>query len=387
MSSPAPARRVLVSGALLGQAMGGVRRHHERVFPHLARLCLDAGWSVDILEGNEPIAFELPDTFHRIPTRIPPRPILVRATLEGRAVRRALLEAEHSGSPYDLFHTGHLPIPRALSIPHTITIHDLRDLESHHTPLSRRLVARGIIGRAVQQASAVLTVSESVRSQLVEHFRLPPERVVLVGNGVDHFEPLPRSSVPGAGYLLHVGHLEPRKNLALLIEALAQDPNLPDLVLAGAPKGGEGERLRGVAQERGVLARVDFRGPFSDEELPALYRGAACVVLPSRLEGFGIPALEAQYARVPLAISSHPALGEVAGPGVPTFPADDPAACAFAIRMAMETPAQDLEAKSRRAAGFRWSAVADRWFESWRMALDLGRPRPVPPLRRPPRPR
>lgn len=367
--------------------MGGVRRHHAEVFPHLARRCAEAGWEVDVLEGQEPIPFELPDTFRRLPSRVPPRPILVRATLEGRAIRRRTLEAQQSGTPYHLLHTGHLPIPRALLVPHSITIHDLRDLESHHTPLSRRLVARGIIGRAVQQASAVLTVSEVVRAQLIEHFRLPPERIHLVGNAVDHFTPLPRSGDGSRGYLLHIGHLEPRKNLELLIEALAHDPSLPRLVLAGAPKGQEQVRLEALAQSRGVRERVDFLGPFEDPELPKLYQGAACVVLPSRLEGFGIPAVEAQFARVPLAISNQSALLEAAGPDVPTFEPTDPVECAAAIQRALATPEDTLEFRAQRAGALRWSTVADRWFESWQSALASGPPRPIPPRRRAPRPR
>ena len=139
----------------------------------------------------------------------------------------------------------------------------------------------------------------------------------VVPNAGDHLPVLPRTSGPDAA-LLHVGHLEPRKNLALLLQALALDPSLPALELAGAPKHDEEERLRALARELGVEGRVRFLGPVAEEELPRLYARCAAAVIPSRLEGFGIGVLEAQRARAPLAIANVGALPEVAGAGVPT---------------------------------------------------------------------
>jgi glycosyltransferase involved in cell wall biosynthesis len=360
--------RVLVSGVVLGQPMGGVRRHNAELLPRVARLLEQRGGSLAILEGNEPIAFSVPATIERIPSQVPARPPLVRALREGRELERVLAEARARGKPYDLVHLAHFPAPRALSTPFTLTVHDLRALELEHTPFSRRFFARSVLGRAFARAALVFTVSETVRAKLVTLFRLPPEKVALVSNAADHFEPLPRAPAPDAP-LLHVGHLEPRKNLALLVEALALDPTLPHLWLAGAAKGEEQARLEALARERGVIDRIRFLGAVPDTELPRLYAACACVVLPSHLEGFGIPALEAQRARAPLAISSAGALPEIAGEDVPSFAPDDAAACARSIRAAQLESAEIRERRRRESERFSWDRSARAWVDGWMNAV------------------
>jgi len=355
---------VLVSGVVLGQPMGGVRRHNAELLPRVARLLADLGGTLAMLEGAEPVAFELPASVERIATTVPARPALVRSVQEGRALRHTVQDAAARGRPFDLIHTAHLPVPRRLPLPYTITIHDLRSLELAHTPFSRRLVARTVIGDAVRNARCVFTVSETVRAALRERWDLAPERVVVVPNAADHFEPAPRAPAPDAP-LLHVGHLELRKNLELVVRALAEDRDLPRLVLAGAAKHGEDERLLALAGELGVTERLTIIGPFDDADLPRLYAEAACIVLPSRLEGFGIPVLEAQRARVPLAIARAGALVEIAGEHTPSFDPDDAAACARAIRAALATSEAELDASAVRASRFNWGRSASVWADTW----------------------
>lgn len=369
------AARVLVSGVVLSQPMGGVRRHNAELLPRAAALLERAGGSLALLEGREGLAFELPASVERIPSEVPAGPPLRRAVLEGRALDRALREAAAAGRPFALVHTAHFPVPRgprAQGVPFTVTVHDLRSLALEHTPFSRRLLARGVIGGALRRAAGVFTVSEDVRRRIVRDLRVPEAKVRVVPNAADHLEPLPRAARAGAP-LLSVGHLEPRKNLALLLEALALDPGLPDLELAGRAKGEEGERLAALARERGVAGRVRFLGPVDDQRLRELYARAACVVLPSRLEGFGIPALEAQCAGAPLAVSRAGALVEVAGEDVPSFDPDDAAGCARAIRAALETPERLLAERARRAARFTWDASAELWVRGWEAALSFPR--------------
>jgi glycosyltransferase involved in cell wall biosynthesis len=165
--------------------------------------------------------------------------------------------------------------------------------------------------------------------------------------------------------LLHVGHIEPRKNLELLLRALALDTTLPDLLLVGAPKRDEDQRLIALARTLQISDRVRLAGPCPDEDLPALLASAAAMVLPSHLEGFGIVALEAQRARVPLAISSAGALAETAAESAIVFPPDDPQACANAMGQAMQQSAADLEPAAVRAEGFTWDAAARIFVSGW----------------------
>lgn len=369
MSERAP--RVLVSGVVFAQRAGGVRRHNAELLPRAARLLREQDGALAVLLGRDGLAFELPPEVERIPSRVRAGPPLARAAHESRALRQALAAAAARGTPFDLVHTAHLPAPRGLPVPYALTLHDLRSLELAHTPFSRRFFARTVIGGAVARAALVITVSETVRASLA---RFGPRALALVPNAGDHLRVGTRAPAAGAP-LLHVGHLEPRKNLDCLVRALALDAELPDLELAGAPKDGEDERLLALARSLGVARRVRCLGPVEDERLSALYARCAAVVIPSRLEGFGIGVLEAQRAHAPLAIAEAGALPEVAGEGVPRFPPDDPAACARAIRAALALSAATLAAHAQRAERFSWEASARLLVEAWSAAARSARAR------------
>ncbi len=359
------APRVLVSGVVLGQPMGGVRRHNQELLPRVARLLAEGGGALALLEGALPAALELPESVARLRSSVPAGPPSLRAIQEGAALRERLEAAAASGAPFDVVHTGHLPVPLRLPVPLALTLHDLRSVELAELAFARRAVARRVIARAVRTARLVVTVSAHVGERLEELFAVPPERRALVPNAADHFAPLPRAAAPGAP-LVHVGHVEPRKNLELVVRALAHDASLPPLELFGAAKGDAAERLLALASELGVAERVRVRGPFDDAELASIYARAACAVLPSRLEGFGIGALEAQRARVPLAIAAAGALVEVAGDDVPRFAPNDAPGCAAAIRAALAQDAATLARAAERAARFTWDASAARLVDAWR---------------------
>jgi glycosyltransferase involved in cell wall biosynthesis len=356
------APRVLVAGAVLSQGPGGARRHNQELLPRAAQRLAEAGGALAVLAGREGVSFELPPPIEVLASEVPSGPPIARAAREGRALRQALSAARAAGRAFQLVHTAHLPAPRALDAPLSLTLHDLRALVLEHTPFSRRFVARSVIGAAVTRARAVVTVSETVARTLREHFR--PRRLFVVPNAGTHLAVRAREPAPGAR-LLHVGHLEPRKNLELLLRALATDPALPALDLVGAAKAGEDERLCARAQALGIGARVRFLGPCADDELAGLYARAAAVVIPSRLEGFGIGVLEAQRARVPLAIARAGALVEVAGAGVPSFSPDDERECAQAIRAALASSAEALETHARAAERYSWDESARALVEAW----------------------
>lgn len=363
------APRVLVSGVQLGQRWSGVQRHNAQLLPRAAALLEARGGGLGVLTGSVPPSFPLPASIALHTSRVPAGPPIARALHEGRALAAALRAAAASGRPYDLVHTAHLPAPRRLPVPWTLTLHDLRSLHLEHTPFSRRFLARHVLGRAIAEAAAVLTVSEGVRAEIEARFR--PRRSACIGNGADHLALVPRGPAPGAP-LLHVGQIEPRKNLGLLLEALRLDAELPALVLAGAARPGAREALEARAAELGVAARVRFLGPVEDDELARLYAGAACVVLPSLLEGFGIPAVEALRAGAPLAIAAAGALPEVAGDDVPRFAPDDPAACAAAIRAALARAPEAWEPARVRAERHRWQGAAERLVAAWDEAARAG---------------
>jgi glycosyltransferase involved in cell wall biosynthesis len=356
------APRLLVSGVVLGQPMGGVRRHNKELLPRLARLLAEHGGSLAILEGKDKIEFELPPEIEIVRSNVPMHPVVLRAEAESRALRKTLRTAEANGKRFDLVHTAHMPAPRGLEVPFTVTLHDLRAISDTHGSAARRAIAKRVLNDAVKRALRVFTVSRTVANELRRHFIIEAERIAIVPNGVDHFTPLPRAATAGAP-IRCIGHVETRKNLELVIRALASDATLPRLEIHGAPKGDEAERLQKLANELGQQDRVRFAGPFDEAELPRFLAAAACVCIPSWIEGFGIVALEAQRALVPLAVARGSSLNEVAGSEAPTFAPNDAPECARAIHAAIASTATDLERARTRADRFTWDAAARAWFD------------------------
>jgi glycosyltransferase involved in cell wall biosynthesis len=200
----------------------------------------------------------------------------------------------------------------------------------------------------------------------------------------DGFQPLPRdrarSLVAGhhglaQPYLLHLGTLEPRKNLPLLIDACAplwHGGSLTHrLVLAGAPGWGAAAVEQAIARH-GVARWVVRPGTVPDSHLPALYRAADAVLLPSLGEGFGLPLLEAMACGVPVIAADAGALPEVAGDaGLLVDPRDPPAWAAAIARLLAD---QDLAARLRlagpaRAAEFTWERCARETLAVYREAV------------------
>jgi len=359
--------RVLISGVVLNQPMGGVRRHNAELLPRVAELLESVGGGLSVMEGSEPVGFPLPASVKRVPTRVPAQPRLARVIREGPTVRRVLSQADHK---FDLVHFGHMPPPRRLPLPFTLTLHDLRGMEPGQTSRISRAVARKLHQSAVERAALIVTVSETVATALLQSFDVAPEKIRVVPNAADHLTVHPRRVKEDAP-ILHVGHVERHKNVGLLIRAIATDPGLPPVCLAGAPKGGEDERLKKLANDLGVAQRVVFLGRVEETELPELYSKAACVALPSKLEGFGIVAVEAQRAGVPLCVSDVEALGEVAGSNVPRFDSEDPQDCARAIREALSVSATQLESDRKGAMRFNWERSAELLCDAWIEAASL----------------
>ena len=170
-------------------------------------------------------------------------------------------------------------------------------------------------------------------------------------------------------YCLFVGNLEPRKNLARLIEAFAlmatrapAGGTAPQLVLAGTRAWLYSGILSAVAA-RGVADRVVFTGYVPPGDLPALYAGAACFVFPSVYEGFGLPVLEAMAAGAPVVASRVGAIPEVAGDAALLVDAAQPAALAEAIEAVLADAglrARLVERGRARARLFSWEATARR---------------------------
>jgi len=247
--------------------------------------------------------------------------------------------------PLDLFHAPHYVVP-FLRVPFVVTIHDLIHLH-HKNPLARAY-ARTMIGRAVRRSRRVITVSSSVRDDIVRVFG-HPEKIAVTPNGVDPIFTAAGKKAEGR-YFLFVGNDKPHKNVDRLMEAFARVTDA-QLVLAG----GEFERFRN--RDRVVLA-----GFVPQEELATLYRGAIALVIPSLEEGFGLPALEAMACGAPVITSTAPALIEITGDAALHVDARSIDAIAGAMTRILRDPSsRDLmvERGIDRAKNFTWRRCAE----------------------------
>lgn len=346
------APRVLVLGSVLGQEPGGVRRHNAELLPRAAGELAKRGGELLVLEGRGGIAFELPDGITRLRADIPAGPPLARV----RAENRFLGALAHGAC--DLVHGAHLPLAGRHRFTCTLLLHDLRRLDPELHPWHQRFFARMVLSSAVSRARAIATVSQSTRQELASRMGLDPGTISVIPNAADHLPICAREPGEDAP-LISVGHIEARKNLALLLHALALDPRLPRLELHGAAKGDAARKLEQLARELGIESRVRLCGPVAESALPLLYARAAAAVFPSRLEGFGIGVLEALRARCPTAVSDIAAHREIA-PQAPAFAPDDAPACARAIRTALTSGPAALSAER-----FSWDRSAQLLVDFW----------------------
>jgi glycosyltransferase involved in cell wall biosynthesis len=286
----------------------------------------------------------------------------------------------------DVYHaTEHLLIP--LKGVHTVlTVHDLiyTLFPRHHKKLNYWFL-NAAMPLFVRRADRIITVSEASRHDLVRLYGTPPEKITVVYEAAaPHFRPQPPDRVAEVRaryhlperYLLAVGTIEPRKNLDRLVEALArlrrEQPDLRLVVVGsmGWLTGGFLEAIERTGQQEAVIRP----GYVPDEDLPAVYAGAAVSVLASLYEGFGLPVLEAMACGSPVACSATSSVGEIAGGAALTF---DPASVEDITAVLRRTLADEpLRAALReqgfaRAAEFSWARAAEETWQVYESAVKL----------------
>ncbi len=238
----------------------------------------------------------------------------------------------------------------------------------------------------IRRAAAVVTDSEFSKRDIVQHYNVSPDKVVVALLAADPaFRPVHDASrlaevrlrySTGEHFILCVGALRPNENLERLIEAYrrlrAADATRHRLVLAGAPASWLQDEMFATVRAAGYHEDLVFTGHVPQDDLVSLYNAADLFVHPSLLEGFGLPPLEAMACGTPVIVSNASSLPEVVGGAALMIDPLDVEALARTIRTVLDDPnlqARLSAAGLERAATFSWESTARTVLQVYRNAL------------------
>ena len=295
-------------------------------------------------------------------------------TAAATATRRPLPFAARVEREIDIYHATDYLVPELVRTPVVATLYDAIPLIHPEWANPRlRSLKNWLLKRCAQSADAVIAISNAAVGDLIRHYRIPQARIRVIPLGVDTrwFE-RPQDELVDAtlrahglarGYFMHVGTLQPRKNLDALVTAYERLPpvvqEVRQLVLVG--KYGWGVAgLRDRLLSKRAAGRIVWLDYVTRDVLQSLYYGAAGFVFPSLAEGFGLPVIEALAAGLPVVASDLPALVEIAD-GYATFvPPDSIDALSAALARLHDDPGAEGEADARRrhARTFNWAQCA-----------------------------
>lgn len=284
----------------------------------------------------------------------------------------------------DLFHSPDFTLPPVLPGTRTlVTLHDLSFVRLPHCfpPTLHEYLMRNV-PLAARRADLILADSEHTRRDVIELLGVTPQRVRTVYPGVEpRFCPIADADTLQAvrekyhlpsQFILSVGTVQPRKNYAALISALARLPHADiHLVIVGG-RGWLYQDIFARVDELGLQERVHFVGFAADADLPAIYNLAQVFALPTLYEGFGLPPLEAMACGVPVLTSDNSSLPEVVGDAGLMVDAGDMDALTDALTRLLDDA--DLrrtliERGLARARRFTWQDTARQVLQAYQ---DMG---------------
>ena len=365
------ALRVGFDARALSSPAAGVRRYARSLLASLA--ALQADLEVVAL-GGDPAG--LPPGVARVAA--PPHP----PTNLGWAL--VGLPAAARRARVDVVHAPAYTAPLWGAPPVVLTIHDVsyaRHPEWY--PYRRDAARRAFYRRSAKSAAVVVTDSQFSAGEIAAAYGIPSDRITVVPLGVEpRFSPGVAGGCPlpqeiSGPFVLHVGDLHERRNLATVMDAVigARRPfggaAAVSLVLAGVDRG-VGDGLCAIAAGAGVPEAVVRLGPVSEDLLLALYRCATALVYPSLYEGFGLPVLEAMACGTPVIASRAASIPEVLGDAGFLLDPHDAGAWTAAIVNVVNDDDRRAQMRSKglaRASEFSWARTARLTLDAYRRAV------------------
>ncbi|WP_245742901.1 glycosyltransferase family 4 protein [Desulfobacula phenolica] len=285
-------------------------------------------------------------------------------------------------SAFSVYHETAFTPAKLTAIPTVYSVYDLslrRYRDTH--PKERVWLFEYFIKIRLRYAKHILTISEFIRQEIMDEFKVPPSMVTAVPLAPDPlFFPCSDEGVKAVrryynlpeSYLLFVSSLEPRKNIDLLIDALALAHTDIPMVFVGWQGWGKKRWLEKI-KGKNFKNRIYLTGHIPDHDLRAVYTGATALVYPSLYEGFGLPIVEAMACNCPVICSDTASMPEVAGDAAVLIdPArSDDLAHAIEILVHDTETRNDLVKKGRlRAAAFTWEKTAGQTLDVFKRVAE-----------------
>lgn len=318
------------------------------------------------------------DQLPRLTTRLSARPWRLKTAL----AYFANIGMDRSFGSADVFHATEHLLPRLQHIRSVFTLHDLifQFDPASHKPLNIAFL-KTMMPRFLKYSDAIIAVSESTKRDAIRLYGVPADKIQVIYEGVDSkfapiIDPQPLSDIRRKyqlpdRFMLHLGTIEPRKNLPLLFEATKE---LDQPLVVTGKLGWLTDPILARVKELGIEERVHFTGFIDDEDLPALISAASLVAMPSKYEGFGLPVLEAMACGVPVIASNTSSLPEVGGDAALYARWDDGRSWIHLIDRVMndeELRASMIDRGLRQAQKFRWSEAAHQTAEVYRKIAHI----------------
>lgn len=286
----------------------------------------------------------------------------------------------------ELLHQPCFSAPFIFKGPVVITIHDLISmLFPENIPFASRMFYSKWMPITYRKATKIITISQSTKNDIVRLLKIPSEKITVIPLAVEEkykkavskseLEKVKQKYKIKDDYILHVGTLEPRKNLQFLIKIFAKliqdkkNDNL-NLVIVGK-KGWYFEGLFELVKKEQLEDRVIFTGYVDDEDKPAIYQGAKIFAFPSLYEGFGLPPLEAMASGVPVISSNTSSMPEVVGDAGILLSPKDEKAWIEALTLVNNDSAKRssmIEANKKQIQKFAWEKTAQKTIEIYEQA-------------------
>ncbi len=356
-------RGVGVNASIIGESPTG-----------LGRYAINLIRALDAMRDDLRVYTSAPAWLGQVRARIRPATKLGRPErgMSGHLMRlvwvQTALRARAAGLEV-LLHT----VPEAIigsRIPQITVVHDLLPLYYPAEYPRQQYYFRSLVPRVLQSSRVIVADSESTRRDVVQSYGVAPDKVRVIYPGYDpaNYATNGGDRSPGAtagSYVLYVGNLLPHKNLLCLLDALAilRRRQPVRLVIRGDGQPNYARAVRRRVETLGLTGAVSFQGYAAEDELRQLYAGAACLVLPSLREGFGLPVLEAMACGTPVVTSASSSLPEVGGDAALRVDPHDAIDLADAMyRVLTEAHLREdlIERGLKWVRGFSWRRTAEQ---------------------------